>query len=517
MRGIPISDRVSLEDAHGLFKAFARKVYGFEPAYPEDLIPLTAQIRGRHGELRPLWANQAQKKYARQRTSRNIILKARQTGMTTYIAARFFLETITRPGTVSMQVAHSLESAQQIFRIVYRFLDHVFEGTRKDLQITRANVRELAFGKLDSRYIVDTAGNRNAGRGLTIHNLHASEVALWPGDPQETMAALLAAVPPGGQVDLESTPNGAGGYFYAEWLRAKAGEGFTPHFVPWWFEEAYQTPLVRDESLHPLDDVELLLREKHKLSLEQIKYRRQMRAQFAGQAPQEYAESEAECFLLSGRPVFEIAVIEDRLRQIVEPLRRTENGAELLWYLPEPGRAYIIGADVAEGKDKGDYSAAVVVDAAQGLQCAEWNGKQSMHEFAQTLDRLGRRYNNALIAVERNNQGHAVLEALKHSCHYPRMYRHTSAADGAGGAQLGWPTNEHTKPMAVQVLAAMLRAAPTAFSSRRLLEQCRGYSHNDDGTTSAPPGCHDDLVMAAAIALAVRQLHPPLCTLAMQL
>jgi hypothetical protein len=68
---------------------------------------------------------------------------------------------------------------------------------------------------------VETAADPNAGRGLTIHNLHCSEVARWPRDALETLASLRAAVPPSGEVVLESTPNGAGGRFYEEWELAE--------------------------------------------------------------------------------------------------------------------------------------------------------------------------------------------------------------------------------------------------------------------------------------------------------
>ena len=60
----------------------------------------------------------------------------------------------------------------------------------------------------------------------------------------------------------------------------------------------------------------------------------------------------------------------------------------------------------------------------------------------------------------------------------------------------------------------MLRSTPSAFSSRRLLEQCRSFAQLDGGT-GALPGAHDDLVMAAAIACAVRESTPPAHLLAL--
>jgi len=163
-------------------EAWAERFFGSgaEVVWLEGLVT-GLWIRDRRGDLTHLHPNAAQQQYARERGKRNIILKPRQVGMTTYIAARFFLSTIFQPGTVTLQVAHSQESAQQIFRIVQRFFVHSRPKIRHWLAPGVINVREMAFERLDSRYLVDTVGNKNVGRGLTVNNLHASEVALWPG------------------------------------------------------------------------------------------------------------------------------------------------------------------------------------------------------------------------------------------------------------------------------------------------------------------------------------------------
>ncbi len=71
----------------------------------------------------PLRVNAVQRAFERRRGQRNIVLKARQMGLTTWAAARFFLRTITRPGTLTLEVAHTQEAAEEIFRIVHRFVD----------------------------------------------------------------------------------------------------------------------------------------------------------------------------------------------------------------------------------------------------------------------------------------------------------------------------------------------------------------------------------------------------------
>lgn len=204
------------------------------------------KIRNKDRHLVLFRRNRAQMEYSRNCTKRNIVLKARQLGMTTYVAARFFIQTITQPGTLTVQVAHTQESAEAIFAIVRRFWENLPEGMQKGaLVLSRANVRQLVFPRLDSEYRVATAADPNAGRGMTIHNLHCSEVARWPRGAEETLVSLRAAVPQDGEVVLESTPNGAGGMFYEEWNRAEE-MGYARHFFPWWYEERY-----RVESFEP--------------------------------------------------------------------------------------------------------------------------------------------------------------------------------------------------------------------------------------------------------------------------
>jgi len=181
-------------------------------SWREYLMYALLQIRGKSGRLRKLELNRAQHDLERTSRQRNIVLKARQLGVTTYVAARFFINSITREGTLSVQVAHDQRSAEEIFRIVHRLLENLPAELRKSALVTsRANVRQIVFPVFDSEYRVETAADPNAGRGLTIHNLHCSEVARWPRDISETLASLRAAVPPDGEIFLESTPNGAGG------------------------------------------------------------------------------------------------------------------------------------------------------------------------------------------------------------------------------------------------------------------------------------------------------------------
>jgi hypothetical protein len=452
------------------------------------------RVRSRTGETIPLAANRAQREYEKKRGQSNIILKARQLGMTTWVAGQFFLKTITHPGTLTVQVAHTQNAAESIFRIVQRFLrclpPSMCQGA---LKTSRVSAQRMIFPDMDSEYRVDTAGAPNAGRGLTITNLHCSEVARWPGDAAEVLQGMRAAISPKGELVLESTPMGAAGCFWKEWQDSK-NTGMAQHFFPWWLEDAYVGRAVEENSLN---DAERKLIEEYGLSHEQIGYRRNMQAGFRGLARQEYAEDATECFLASGECVFDTVAIDTRLQQVRPPIEEREKQQLRVWLKPIKGREYLVAVDPAGGGLDGDFSVAQVIDLGTGLQCAELQGKLEPLELAHKVDGLAREYNNALLVVERNNHGSGVLAYLKGVCRYERLHM--------VGGQEGWLTSSMTRPLMLGRLGSALVESPEIFSSDRLLRECRSFVRHRNGRAEAQAGEHDDCVMAMAIALAVRE------------
>ena len=470
-----------------------RKVSGCD-TLRDFLIASVLRVRNKRRGLVPLRLNRAQAEFARTCTHRNIILKARQMGITTYVAARYFVQTITRPGTMTVQVAHDQESAEEIFKIVHRFWENLPETMKRGaLTRSRANVRQMVFPRLDSEYRVATAGDVNAGRGLTIHNLHCSEVARWLRDPAEALASLRTAVPADGDIVLESTPNGAGGVFYEEWQHANE-TGHTRHFFPWWYDDEYRDKLAAGK-VRPLTTEEEELVVRAGLSDEQIAWRRINRAQLRNLAAQEYAEDPVSCFLASGECVFELEAIDRALAAAPGPLTVRENGRLTVWLQPRRERQYIIGVDPAGGGTEGDYACAEVIDRQSAMQCAELHGHYSPRELAMKLIELSRTYNEALLVVERNNHGYGVLANLR-AAGYEKIF--------CAGGQDGWLTSAVTKPAMIENLAAILSVKPELFQSGRLLAECRTFVRRRDGAWGSNSGSHDDCVMAMTIALAGR-------------
>jgi hypothetical protein len=117
-------------------------------------------------------------------------------------------------------------------------------------------------------------------------------------------------------------------------------------------------------------------------------------------------------------------------------------------------------------------------------------------EFAMRLVQLGKEYNTALLAVERNNHGHAVLAWLQ-DLGYPQIFKQ-------GGAD-GWLTTSASRPVMIENLLSVLLEEPLVFRSVRLLNEFRTFVRCGDGTARATSGTHDDCVMAMAVAWAARK------------
>ena len=335
-----------------------------------------------------------------------------------------------------------------------------------------------------------TAGDANAGRGLTITNLHCSEVARWPGEASAVLQGLQAALAPGGELVLESTPQGAQGCFWEQWRRA-AETGMVQHFFPWWWEASYVGTAVAEDVL---EEEERRLRAEHGLTLEQVGYRRMLRAGYRELAGQEFAEDVESCFAASGDCIFDTAAVDARV--LAAPAPVVVKGPLWTWLPPAVGKRYVVAVDPAGGGTGGDYGVAQVVELETGLQCAELRVKMPVRELSEEVARLHREYNLAWVVVERNNHGAGVLAHLESMVGPARVYM-----------QNGWPgwlTSSVSRPGMLAGLGALLVERPELFMSERMLRECRGFVRLANGRTGAQSGEHDDCVMAMAIAQAVR-------------
>ena len=377
---------------------------------------------------------------------------------------------------------------------------------------------EIAHG--DHSYLIWQGGVSN------------SELPFWQ-DAEATELSVLNAVPmlPSTMVFKESTPMGVGNKFHRDYLDAKAGRSaFEPYFMAWWEFKEYSKPLdaapfAAEEFEDSLDELERAEREAYNLTLEQLNWRRWCIDNQCGRDPnkflQEYPSNDVDCFLVTGRPVFDPMTLKKRLMACTEPtavgnlyeegglvkIRKNTKGFVRMWKPPLMGHRYIIAADVAEGLEHGDFSTGHVLDWETDENVAEWHGHIDPWSFGSELGMLGKVYNMALIGVEANKDGGTVNTRLRNDAYPHLFYRmELEHRSNARRARLGWQTSSTTKPLLVNALDAALRGEFITYNSE-LISECMTFVHLKDGTLGAQSGCFDDRVIGGGIAQEIRKRH----------
>jgi hypothetical protein len=135
-------------------------------------------------------------------------------------------------------------------------------------------------------------------------------------------------------------------------------------------------------------------------------------------------------------------------------------------------------------------------------------------DYAQDLVDLAQEYNDALVAPERNGPGGTVILTLNRHLLYGNIYMHKEWNKERKQVipMAGFPTNQRTRPIAINKLAAMIRDAPEFWHDETFVDEALTFvwaqtKKKEFGGQRKPqgaPGCHDDTVMARAIAAYVR-------------
>lgn len=188
---------------------------------------------------------------------RVLVVKGRQSGISTYTAARFYHKTSTSRAKNTFILSHEAGTTDKLFKIVKLYQ----ENSPIAPSIKRSNAKELDFETLKSQYYVGTAGSGDVGRGGTVQLFHGSEVAMWKNtDDIET--GLLESIPDmdGTEVILESTAKGMGNFFHRMVVNSLAGKNdYHVVFIPWHWMDEYES----DASNYTLQDDDVEYRDLH--------------------------------------------------------------------------------------------------------------------------------------------------------------------------------------------------------------------------------------------------------------
>lgn len=177
----------------------------------------------------------------------NILLKARQLGLTTFLCIFFLDIAMFNSNTSCGIIAHNKEDAEKFFKnkIKYAY-DQLPEFLQKARPADTSTAKELKFDN-NSSISVGTSM-----RSTTLQYLHISEhgkiCARFPEKAREIRTGALNTVEQGNYVFIESTAEGRTGDFYTfsqtALTKARAHDTLTPldykfFFFPWWRHPEY--------------------------------------------------------------------------------------------------------------------------------------------------------------------------------------------------------------------------------------------------------------------------------------
>lgn len=446
------------------------------------------KIVTKEGELATFKQNPVQAVINKSKAKRKMVLKARQFGVSTNELLKLYDKTIFTRNVTNGILAHENDGIKKLFRIVKRAYDFSEPEIKPQIDRGGGSKYEMYFPAINSRIYCDLES-----RGDTIHNLHISEVAFMKD--KSRLKATLQAVPLGGCVTLESTPNGME-EFYEMWV--DKDQPYEKLFFPWFIFPEYQ--------INPQGQrVELTYEEKEfkkkakklygvNITKGQLLFRRFKQKELGSLFIQEYPEDDVSCFLSSGASFFNLKTVKDRLDNCKQPL--TDKGYIKIYEPYNKEHHYVCGADTAEGVGS-DFSVGVIINITTKEQVAEIRGHFKPYDFAHELNNLCMEYQKGdryppLLAVERNNHGHAVLLELDKHIKYRNLYK---TKDG----KIGWVTDKITRPIMLNAFREAVENNSIIFNSEDLLKECLTLVVNN-GKPEAMDGKHDDCVIAGSIA-----------------
>ena len=479
-------------------------------------------IRDKNRRLTPLKYNRVQRNIIADvlpslragRPIRHFTLKARQQGVSTFWMLWWLDDTITHTNTITAALAHQVENIKTIMGIVRMAYENLPPRWRPPLQDD--SKQKLSFPTLNSEFM---SGLRIRSQG--IHNLHISE---WCLCEDEEVQATLAATSELTNISGESTGNGVGNDGYITYQQAKLGESeYKARFFPWFFQEEYRSALngapaptltVKERKLEKLMATEY----GAKLEPEQVIWRRRMEAKLKGLMPQEYPETDEDAFRTAGSKFFDYKKVHRLILLAKEHLKENPPVAEgddwVQFEKPNKYDIYGAGADTAEGG--GDYSVLKIINVSKRREAFVFRARCGVDTLYRAANEWGRRFNNALLGVERNNHGHAVLLGLNETCGYPNLYKEimgggqAAIGDKFPKEKLGWLTTGATRDAMLDTLKFAAEGDSLEDEEHftpeiqvldiQLLKEMLTFEQID-GKYQAVSGEYDDDVMGSAIAV----------------
>lgn len=446
-------------------------------------------IKNKSGKLINIIPQQEQIEIIRafeERDEHLVILKARQIGSSTIVAAYLFWKWFTSKEPITIAIlSHKLASSKHLLDMWFRFYDNLPPQLKRNLSIR--NTTSMKLEDTGAEVVAVSAEGHGGLRSFSANYIHLSEYAFAP-DADELKATAIASLN-NGRLVQESTANVFGDSHHQDVMKAQKGEAnLQLLFFPWADHEEYY--------LEPPQDIMWTSEEEdlfqQGLSAGQVFWRRIKIEQLGiHKFKREYPLNIDEAYGSASNSYFS----PDDLSYL-EPIKIDYTDG-IVNYISKPANStsYGIGVDVSAGVGK-DYSAVMVLDKTTYQPVAMWSSnKSSIPQVADIVEHLSAEYNNAKILVEENNIGSALLLELRHRGTTNLWHHPVSGKD--------WSTNVKTKWLMFEELKEALSQGAIYQLDIQTIAELKAFFVNDKGNIDYPTNLptHGDSVIALALAL----------------
>ncbi len=399
----------------------------------------------------------------------NIILKSRQLGLSTLVAAYAVWQACFYKEKNILIIATKLAVAQNFIRKVKTYIKSMPNWLLVPI-IVANNKQQVEFSNGSQIKAVPTS--EDAGRSEALSLLIVDEAA-FVRNFDELWMGLYPTLSTGGRAILLSTPNGVGGQYHEIYSKAERKEN-----------EFNSIKLMWD--VHPERGDEWFEKETKNMSKKQV-------------------AQELLCDFASSGDTFLTNDVLEKIRILTkDPIEKSgPNNNIWYWEYPIENSNYIISADIARG-DSGDYSTFHVINTNTMSVSAEFKGKIPPDQFASLVYDVAKRYYNAMVCPENNAYGYTMLVKLS-DLGYKNIYfskekeKYEYLYGGSSNiGKAGFTTSKESRDKILANLEESLRNGKIKTFSRRLFSELKTFIWNGKKIT-AMKGYNDDLIMSIAI------------------
>lgn len=415
----------------------------------------------------------------------SLVLKARQIGFSTLVAIYALWQAAFHSDRPILMLSRTEREAIKLLQKAKYAMQYLPEWLK--FRIGPVNMTQTKMEFSNNSYIESLPSASDPARGESAYLIIVDEMAFLQNS-EEAWSAIEPVADVGGRVIMLSTANGEGNLFHKLWTEATANNNrFEPLFFPW-------SANGRNQDWYEAKSSDLP----------------------EWQMAQEYPDNAEDAFLKSGRPVFDLKRLREyELRDpiatgyfasdgaFVEDAKSNTDGV-CIWEYPDKDERYVLGVDVAQGFEHGDFSSVHVIACRRPRLVATYHSHIDPDLLgSEILPHLGRLYNQALIGVESNNHGLTTLKYLHKTRYFPIFYERSPKYKRSVPTEvLGFRTSQVTKPLIIDELTETLRGEfdmPDKFT----LAELKTYTRDQKGKMAGSP--YDDRTISLAIANHMRK------------